>query len=112
MNDEAGRAGSTAEVFSRLVEEVKVLRRCIDWLGRIELGESVVVNLRLDTDEETEYTAFDRARVLHILGRIASDLEDLATGRQIPSEDPDVRHLQTIPNVFHGPSQSQILGLL
>lgn len=30
-----------------------------------------------------------KARVMRILGRIASDLEGLATGRQIPSEDED-----------------------
>jgi len=77
---------------SRLAAGVKVLRRCIDWLGLIERGENVVVNLRLDTDEDTEYAPFDRARVMRILERIASDLEGLATGRQIPSEDPTARH--------------------
>ena len=46
-NDEAGRAGSCAEMFSRLAAEVKVLRCCIDWLGRMERGENVMVNLRL-----------------------------------------------------------------
>jgi len=86
-NDEAGRAGSSAEMCSRVAAEVKVLRRCIDWLGRMERGEDVVVNLRLDTDEDTEYVPFDRARVMRILERIASDLEGVATGRRIPSED-------------------------
>ena len=72
--------GSNAEMCSRLASEIKVLRRCIDWLGRIESGESVLVNLRLDTEENTEYVTLDHARVMRILGRIASDLEDLATG--------------------------------
>lgn len=89
-NDEAGRAGSSAEMCSRLAAEVKVLRRCIDWLGRMERGENVVVNLRLDTDEDTEYVPFDRAHVTRILERIASDLDGLATGRRIiQSEDAD-----------------------
>jgi hypothetical protein len=86
---EAGPAGSNAEMCSRLASEVKVLRRCIDWLGRIESGESVVVNLRLDTEENTEYVTFDHARVMRILGRIASDLEDLATGGQIVASEQD-----------------------
>ena len=80
----------------RLATEVKILRRCIDWLGRVERGENVVVNLRLDTDAETEYVSFDRARVMRILERIAADLEDLATGGQVISseghDDPAVRH--------------------
>ena len=92
--DEAGPAGSNSEMRSRLAAEVKVLRRCIDWLGRMERGESVVVNLRLDTDENTEYVSFDQARVMRILGRIASDLEDLAAGRKNPQDqdNPAARH--------------------
>jgi hypothetical protein len=43
-------ADSPSEVCGRLAEEVRILRGCIDWLGRMERGESVVVNLRLDTD--------------------------------------------------------------
>ncbi|SPF42134.1 hypothetical protein SBA4_290016 [Candidatus Sulfopaludibacter sp. SbA4] len=87
VNEEPERVGSTAEMRSRLAAEVKVLLCCIDWLGRMERGESVVVNLRLDTDAETEYVPFDRARVTRILERTASDLEDMATGGQIvPSE--------------------------
>jgi hypothetical protein len=79
---------------SRLASEVKVLRRCIDWLERMERGESVVVNLRLDTEENTEYVSFDHARVMRILGRIASDLEDLVAGRQNTKDEdnPAVRH--------------------
>jgi hypothetical protein len=81
--DEAGPVGSNAEMCSRLATEVKVLRRCIDWL-----------ELRLDTDENTEYVPFDHARVMRILGRIASDLEGLAAGRQNPKDEdePAVRH--------------------
>src|SRR5262245_53333737 len=48
-------ADTSVETCGRLAEEVKLLRRCIDWLGQMERGESVVVNLRLDTDAETEY---------------------------------------------------------
>jgi hypothetical protein len=78
---------SSQEVCGRLAEESKILRRCIDWLGRMERGESVVVNMRLDTDTETEYVAFDRARVIRILERIAADLDDLPAGRVVPTQD-------------------------
>ncbi len=86
--DEIGPAGSNAQMCSRLALEVKVLRRCIDWLERMERGESVVVNLRLDMDENTDYVAFDHARVMRILERIASDLDGLATGRPTATRVP------------------------
>jgi hypothetical protein len=94
----------------RLVEEANMLRRCIDWLRRMERGESVVVNLRLDTDTETEYVPFDRARVMHILflGRIASDLDDLAGGRVVPSEgqdDPATRHRRQLAEPAQKPKK-------
>jgi hypothetical protein len=54
------------------------LRRCRDWLERLERGEEVVVNLRPEADSETEYVAFDRPRVLRVLARIIADLDGLA----------------------------------
>jgi hypothetical protein len=51
--------------------EVEALRRCVDWLQRLERGENVIVNLRLDTDVETEFVSFDRPRVVRVLERIA-----------------------------------------
>jgi hypothetical protein len=41
-------------------------------------GEPVVVNLRPESDAETEYVAFDRRRVLRVLARIIADLDGLA----------------------------------
>ena len=60
-----------------LAREVEVLRRCIDWLQRLERGETVVVNLRPETEVETEFVSFDRLRVVRVLERIAADLDDL-----------------------------------
>ena len=37
-----------------------------------------MVNLRPETDPETEYVAFDRPRVLRVLARILADLDELA----------------------------------
>ena len=101
-------ADGALEMCGRLAEEVKILRRCIDWLGQMERGENVVVNLRLDTDTETEYVPFDRARVMRILGRIASDLDDLAGGRVVPSEgqdDPKTRHRRQLAEPAQRPKK-------
>ena len=58
----------------------------------------VVVNLRPETDPETDYVVFDRPRVLRVLDRIIADLDDLAGYPQIADEeqakieDPKARH--------------------
>jgi len=61
-----------------LTEEVTALRQCLGWLEQAERGETVVVNLRPDTDAEREYVVFERWRILRVLERIAADLDDLA----------------------------------
>ena len=66
------------KIQSRLAREVEVLQRCIDWLQRLERGETVVVNLRPDTEIETKFVRFDRPRVLRVLERIAADLDHLS----------------------------------
>jgi hypothetical protein len=70
------------EIRSRLAREVEVLRRCADWLQRLERGENVVVNLRPDEDVETDFVAFDRLRVVRVLERIAADLDTLQLGAE------------------------------
>ena len=40
----------------------------------------VIVNMRPDTDKQTEYVRFDRPRVMRILERIVADLDQLADG--------------------------------
>jgi hypothetical protein len=74
----AERPESETEIQSCLAREVEVLRRCTDWLQRLEHGENVVVNLRPDEDVETEFVAFDRLRVVRVLERIAADLDTLS----------------------------------
>jgi hypothetical protein len=69
---------SQPDVQARLVGELEALRRCREWLERLDRGEQVVVNLRPETDPETEYVAFDRPRVLRVLARIIADLDELA----------------------------------
>ena len=69
---------SQPDVPARLAGELEALRRCREWLERLDRGEPVVVNLRPETDRETEYVAFDRPRVLRVLARIIADLDELA----------------------------------
>jgi hypothetical protein len=75
------------------------LRWGLDWLERLARGEHVVVNLRPDTEDATEYVRFDQARVRRVLARIAADLDLLARhgaeAETTPSEqtaDACVRH--------------------
>jgi IclR-like helix-turn-helix domain-containing protein len=84
---------------ARVADEVEVLRWCIDWLAQLERGEMVVVNLRPDSEDTTEFVRFDQARVRRVLARIAADLDMLArhgpvTDTERPEEptDPRTRH--------------------
>jgi hypothetical protein len=63
------------------------LRRCREWLERLERGEQLVVNLRPEPDPETEYVSFDRPRVLRVLARIIADLDGLACFPPIAEEE-------------------------
>ena len=46
-----------------------------------------MVNLRPETDPETEYVSFDRPRVLRVLDRIIADLDELAGFPAIAEEE-------------------------
>jgi hypothetical protein len=77
---------ATAIETSRHTGELGSLRQCREWLERLDHGEPVVVNLRPETDPETEYVSFDRPRVLRVLARIIADLDDLAGHPPITEE--------------------------
>ena len=108
--DKAGNSGQDAEpsaaparIQAHLADEVEVLQWCLDWLERLERGEQVVVNLRPDTEDATEYVQFDQARVRRVLARIAADLDTLACpGVEVaithPEQeiDPRARHRQRL----------------
>jgi hypothetical protein len=85
LNAGRGQTRSTAEIGEKVAEEVKILRHCIDWLARIESGESVAVSLRQKNDAATEYVPLNHARVGQILEEIASNLDGLLAGGQIVS---------------------------
>src|SRR3954451_17415642 len=78
---------SQPDVPARLAGELEALRRCREWLERLDRGEQVVVNLLPETDAETEYVSFDRPRVLRVLARIIADLDELASYPTIPEEE-------------------------
>src|SRR5512135_2756956 len=75
---EAARSPLHPYLQTRLAGELEALRRCREWLVRLDRGETVVVSLRPETDAETEYVSFDRPRVLRVLARIIADLDELA----------------------------------
>ena len=90
---------SQTHIQTRVAEEVEVLRWCLDWLERLERGEQVVVNLRPDTEDATEYVRFDQARIRRVLARIAADLDTLTrhdpaieAARPAQAEDPRRQH--------------------
>src|SRR3954454_5346244 len=86
---------SQPDVLARLAGELEALRRCREWLERLDRGETVVVNLRPETDPETEYVAFDRPRVLRVLARIIADLDELAGYPPIAAESQEVENAAT-----------------
>jgi len=65
-------------VLARLADEATALWECLDWLERLERGESVVVNLLPEVHDQREFVAFDRPRVLRVLRRVAGDLDELS----------------------------------
>src|SRR5215831_396782 len=65
-------------IRAHIASEVEVLRWCMAWLEQLAQGEMVVVNLRPDTDDHTQFTRFDHARVMRVLARITADLDALA----------------------------------
>jgi hypothetical protein len=75
------------DLQARLAGEMDALRRCREWLERLDRGEQVVVNLRPESDPETEYVAFDRPRVLRVLARVIADLDGLAGFPPIAEEE-------------------------
>jgi hypothetical protein len=77
-----------ASIRAHIASEVEVLRWCMAWLEQLEQGEMVVVNLRPDTDDQTQFTRFDHARVMRVLARITSDLDALA--RRDPQDEAEV----------------------
>ena len=84
-----------------LTGELEALRQCREWLERLDRGERVVVNLRPETDPETEYVAFDRPCVLRVLARIIADLDDLAGNPPIAEEEATQREDAEARRVRH-----------
>jgi hypothetical protein len=86
-DQEAVPSQGRPDLQARLAGEMDALRRCREWLERLEHGDQVVVNLRPESDPETEYVSFDRPRVLRVLARIIADLDGLAGYPPIAEED-------------------------
>jgi hypothetical protein len=96
---DADQRAPDASLRTHIAREVEVLRWCMAWLEQLEHGEMVVVNLRPDTDDQTQFTRFDHARVMRVLARITSDFDALA--RRDPQEDADAPEDDADPRKRH-----------
>ena len=90
-----------SDLQARLTGELEALRQRRECLERSDRGERVVVNLRPETDPETEYVAFDRPCVLRVLARIIADLDDLAGNPPIAEEEATQREDAEARRVRH-----------
>ena len=95
-----GSSSPETDFQARLAEEVATRRWCIDWLEQLARGETVVVNLRAETDPKTAFVAFDQVRVWRVLKRIAADLDELS-GRQTPRANGDATGDTPVAGVKH-----------
>jgi len=86
-DQEAVPSQGHSDLQARIAGEMDALRRCREWLERLDRGEHVVVDLRPESDPETEYVAFDRPRVLRVLARVIADLDGLAGFPPIAEEE-------------------------
>jgi hypothetical protein len=84
---DASSSEGQADFQARLAAEMTALRQCRAWLELLHRGERVIVNLRPESDSETEYVAFDGPRILRVLGRIIADLDALAGLRRQAEEE-------------------------
>jgi len=76
--------GDGGLVADRLVDEAALLFSCAEWLEQLAAGITPVINLRPEDDwPDTDNAAVDHGRVLRILRRIASDVDELARARRI-----------------------------
>jgi hypothetical protein len=92
-------SSSQTAMQAHVADEVEVLGWCLDWLAQLERGEMVVVNLRPDSEDATEFVRFDQARVRRVLARIVADLDALA--RHGPATDTERPEEPTDPRTWH-----------
>jgi hypothetical protein len=113
---EQDEVSSAAQVRmqAHIAQEGEVLRWCLDWLERLERGEQVVVNLRPNTEDATEYVRFDQARVRRVLARITADFDWLARhgvkvegARPEPAADLRMRHRQRLAEPEEEPQRGR-----
>jgi len=85
--DEPRQKAAPSQGLTDLQTRWQSSSRCREWLEHLDCGELVVVNLRPETDPETEYVSFDRPRVLQVLSHIIADLDELAGYPPIADEE-------------------------
>ena len=72
------------QIADRLVDESDALVSCAKWLEALVAGNTPVVNLRPEEDwPATDNVVVDQDRIVRVLRRIASDIDELARARRI-----------------------------
>ena len=99
-NQATDRPSPQLHIQAWVAKEIEVLRWCIDWIESLDREEDVIVNLRPDTDTETEFVRFDLPQVLRVLGRIVADLDELTrrlnANEDIAEENPKAWHYRLL----------------
>ncbi len=117
-------AYSTGVEREQLKQRSDALRQCIGWLEQLEQGKQVAVNLRLETDPKPNMCHSMGKRIRRILGRIASDVDELAgtwegrveaqsgpSGPLGPEETEEARHRRRLAEPSEPPEQKRRLSL-
>jgi len=86
-DQQAARSQGHSGHQAHLAGEMDEIPRCREWLERLERGEQVVVNLRPETDPETEYVSFNRPRLVRVVARNIADPDELAGFPPIAEEE-------------------------
>ncbi|MGH3199669.1 MAG: hypothetical protein ACRDOH_06890 [Streptosporangiaceae bacterium] len=78
-------APSGGAIAERLADEAQALRDVTDWLDKlVRTGMPEVLELRLRSDHPLHYRKLaSHERIVAILGRIASDIDELARARRV-----------------------------
>ena len=78
-------APSGDQIGDRLADEAQALRDVIDWLDKlVRTGMPEVLNLRPRSDHPLHYRVLaSHERIVRILSRIASDIDELARARRV-----------------------------
>ena len=101
------RSTTQADAGSRvpLAGIAALVRKCTEWLDRLDREEVVAVNLREATDPQTEYVPADPAQVRQVLQEIAREIEGLAAESSPASDEPSASRRERLARLLQKPTR-------